>query len=124
MKKQLPCLPSEDVAYTLKNNELTKQHHHILHKNRVILRTKKGDTEEQNNLEVTAAVCGTSSIARLSQLGGLVICYPFYRLRPSFANYAPPPERARHTIQNKHSGLVAHSHHTTPFIRTRRKKYI
>ena len=68
---------------------------YILHTNGVRPRSKGNNrqTEEQSTLQVAAAVCGTSSIARLSLLGGLVPCYPVYRLCPAFVSYAPPPER-------------------------------
>ena len=79
-----------------------------------ILRTKenKKQNEEQTPLQVAAAVGRTNSIARFSLLGSLVPCYPVYRLRPAFVNYAPPPEGARHPIRNKHSRLVVHPRHT------------
>ena len=49
-------------------------------------------TEATSTLQVAAAVCGTSSVARFSLLIiiRLVPCYPDCRLRPAFVNCAPP----------------------------------
>ena len=106
-----------------------------LHINRIVLRTKGNNrqTEAQepreitgkpkrNTLQVAAAVCGTSSIARFYLLVGLVPCYPACRLRPAFVNYTPPPERMRLTIRNKQNRLVIHPRHKTPVMRTNRKR--
>ena len=64
----------------------------VLHTNRVRLRAEGNNrqAEEQNTLQVAAAVCGTGSMASFSLLGDLVPCYPTNRLRPACANYAPP----------------------------------
>ena len=40
--------------------------------------------------QVAAAVCGTSSLARLSLLIRLMPCYPGCRPRPAFVNYSQP----------------------------------
>ena len=62
------------------------------HSNRVRLRTKgnSSQAEEQqkkHTLQVAAAACGTSSIARFYLLVGLVPCCPACPLRPAFVNY-------------------------------------
>ena len=93
-----------------------------LHANRTRPRTK--EIKNKNTLHVAAAVCGTGSIARFSLLlvVHLVPFYPVYRFRPAFVKHAPPPGRMSQTIRNNQSRHVIHSRHTTPFIRTRRRK--
>ena len=45
---------------------------------------------EAPSIQVAAAVCGTSSMARFPLLIRLVLCYPDCRLRPAFVTYAQP----------------------------------
>ena len=53
-------------------------------------RENNRQTKAQSTLQVAAAVCGTSSIAKFSLVVRLVPCYPDCRLRPAFVNYAQP----------------------------------
>ena len=64
--------------------------------------------------------CDSSSIARFSLLGGLVPCYPVYRLRPAFVNYAPRPERMRQ-MQCETSKAGSSSTHATRLLSQEQK---
>ena len=70
---------------------------------------RQTEAQRKSTLDVfvAAAVCGTSSLARLYLLVGLAPCFRVCRLRPAFVNYAhahrgcfnlkqarrPPPQR-------------------------------
>ena len=98
-RNKLSCRPRRRCGKHLKISswEKWKTRKTPLRVNRVRQRTKgiyrggnSRQSKAQSTLQVAAAVCGTSSVARFSLLVRLVPCYPDCRLRPAFVNYAQP----------------------------------
>ena len=81
-------------------------------RNTVITLENNRQTKKRSTLQVaaSAAVCGTSSIARFSLLVRLVPCYPVCRLRPAFVNYAPSLG-VRHYETSKAGSSSTHAKH-------------